>query len=89
MIDALFLTEVSFVLSLVLRSDQGRRRPGGQGGYFPGFVSGSFYFSFFGQSDQKTKKSVVLFVYFLYKKSTFCLKMTAIFFSFFGQSDQK
>ena len=37
MIDALFLTEVPFVLSLVLRSDQGRRRPSGQGGHLPGF----------------------------------------------------
>jgi hypothetical protein len=31
----------------------------------------------------KTKKSAVLFVYFLYKKSAFCLKMTADFFHFF------
>ena len=36
----------------------------------------------------KTKKSAVLFVYFLYKKSTFYLKMTADFF-IFGHFDQK
>ena len=41
-----------------------------------------FCFSFFGQSDQKWEKSTVMFVYFLYKKSTFCMKMTAIFFRF-------
>ena len=33
----------------------------------------------------KTKKSIVLFVYFLYKKSAFCRKMTG-FFSLFGQT---
>ena len=55
MIDALFLTEVSFVLSLVLRSDQGRRRPGGQGGHLQVLcpVHSIFRFSFFDQSDQK------------------------------------
>ena len=58
-------------------------------------VHSIFCFSFFGQSDQKpknqlpkTKKSAVLFVYFLYKKSSFCLKMTADFFVF-GHFDQK
>ena len=44
-------------------------------------ASGSFHFLFFvfSQSNQKFKKSAVLFVYFLYKNSTFCLKMTADF----------
>ena len=41
-------------------------------------------FCFFGQSDQKRKKSAVLFVYFLYKKSAFCLKLTADFFVFWS-----
>jgi len=52
-------------------------------------VHSIFCFSFFGQSDQKRKKSAVLFGFFLYRKSAFCLKMTADFFGFFGQSDQK
>jgi hypothetical protein len=52
-------------------------------------MSGSFHFLFFvfGQSDQKRKNQ--LFVYFLYKKSAFCLKITAIFFLYFGHFDQK
>ena len=33
----------------------------------------------------KTKKSAVLFVYFLYKKSAFCLKMTTDFFVFWSK----
>ena len=37
-------------------------------------MSSSFHFSFFGQSNQKQKKSAVLFVYFLYKKSAFAWK---------------
>ena len=45
-------------------------------------VQSTFCFVFC-QSDQKTKKkSAVLFAYFLYKKSAFCLKMTADFFVF-------
>ena len=36
--------------------------------FIPEFMSGSFHFSFFLQSDKKRKKSVVLFVYFLYIK---------------------
>ena len=53
-------------------------------------LSGSFHFSFFvfWWKWPKTKKSAVLFVYFLYKKSSFCLKMTADFFAF-GHFDQK
>ena len=43
-----------------------------------------FRFLYFGQSDQKRKKSAVLFVYFLRKKSAFCLKMTADFFVFWS-----
>ena len=33
--------------------------------FIPEFMSGSFHFSFFRQSDQKRKKSAVFFVYFL------------------------
>ena len=44
-----------------------------------------FCFSFFGQTDQKWEKSAVLFVYYLYKKFTFCLKMTANFFVFWSK----
>ena len=46
------------------------------------FVSSSFHFSFFGQSDQKSKKSAVIFrqnMNFLYRKYT---NRTADFFSF-------
>ena len=52
-------------------------------------MSGSFHFLFFvfWSKWPKPKKSAVLFVYFLYKKSTFCLKMTADFL-FFGYFDQ-
>ena len=39
----------------------------------------------FWSKQSKTKKLAVLFVYFLYKKSAFCLKMKADFFPFFGQ----
>ena len=35
----------------------------------------------------KTKKSIVLFVYFLYKKSAFCLKITADFFIFWNKNE--
>ena len=44
-------------------------------------MSGSFHFLFFvfWSKWPKLKKSAVLFVYFLYKKSTFCMKMTAYF----------
>ena len=63
-------------------------------------VHSIFRFSFFCSNWPKTKKSAVLFVYLLYKKSALCLKMTAdlpnigfipfIFrYSFFCQSDQK
>ena len=45
-------------------------------------MSGSFHFSFFCHFDQKRKKSAVLFVYFLFKKSAFFLKMSADFFHF-------
>ena len=39
-------------------------------------------FFVFWSNQSKTKKSAVLFVYFLYKKSAFCLKMMADFFLF-------
>jgi hypothetical protein len=42
-------------------------------------VSSSFHFSFLSKWP-KTKKSAVLFVCFVHKKSAFCLKMTADFF---------
>ena len=47
-------------------------------------VHSIFRFSFFGQSDKKRKKSAVLLVYFLRKKITFCLKITADFFVFWS-----
>ena len=55
------------------------------------FMSGSFHFSFFHfwSKRQKTKKSAFLFVYILYEKSAFCLKMTADFFHFLGHFDKK
>ena len=54
-------------------------------------ASGSFHFLFFvfWSKWPKTKKSAVLFVYFLYKKSTFCLKMTADFGNFDDKTDEK
>ena len=45
-------------------------------------MSGLFRFLGFWSKLPKTKKSNVLFVYFLCKKSAFCLKMTADFFVF-------
>jgi hypothetical protein len=52
-------------------------------------VHSVFRFLVFGQSDQKRKKSAVLFVYFLYIKSAFCLKMTADFFIFWSLKKRK
>jgi hypothetical protein len=51
---------------------------------------GSFHFSFFCFMVKVTKKekTAVLLIYFLYKKSAFCLKMTADFLVF-GHFDQK
>jgi len=43
-------------------------------------VHSIFCFSFFGQSDQKQKNQLSFLFIFLYKKSAFCLKMTADFF---------
>ena len=59
---------------------------GSNRGCFQLFLSGSFYFSFlvFWSKWPKAKKSAVLFVYFLYEKSAFCLKLTAYFFSFWS-----
>ena len=45
-------------------------------------------FFVFGQSDQKRKKKSAIFVYFVYKKSTFCLKIM-LNLSFFGHFDKK
>ena len=52
-------------------------------------MSGSYHFSFsfffsFWSKWPKTQNSAVLFVYFLYKKFTFCLKMIADFFIFWS-----
>ena len=46
------------------------------------------FFRFLVKATKKWKKSAVLFVYFLYKKSAFCLKMPADFFHFLV-TDQK
>ena len=46
-------------------------------------------FRFFCLVKVTKNEKINLFAYFLYKKSTFCLEITADFFSFFGHFDQK